>query len=225
MQQVMYQWPRLSHKNSLTQAEAKTLTGYLNFGQGFQPCFCGKSKVEIKAILEQFQQENKERKDRGASSLSTMRKIKHPSLSLSLLSLSLFFVCFFLFTINFFCLFCHVRLLRTSSKHTNYVVVVVVVDTRTTVVRRVIAVSWEKVNTVSLNGNKNVFQKCDTRRCSLQNGCRATKWVRNMTRQVRELAIVKSHDFKQRPDQSTNRKNSFKSCAFTLQANFLFTIA
>ena len=77
------------------------------------------------------------------------------------------------------CLFvCHVRLLRTSSKHTNYVVVVV--DTRTTVVRRVIAVSWEKVNTVSLNGNKNVFQKCDTRRCSLQNGCRATKWVRNM---------------------------------------------
>ena len=38
------------------------------------------------------------------------------------------------------CLFvCHVRLLRTSSKHTNYVVVVV--DTRTTVVRRVIAVS------------------------------------------------------------------------------------
>ena len=31
MQQAMYQWPRLSHKNSLTQAEAKTLTGYLNF--------------------------------------------------------------------------------------------------------------------------------------------------------------------------------------------------
>ena len=101
MQQAMCQWPRLSHKNSLTQAEAKTLTGYLNFWQGFQPCFCGKSKVEIKAALQQFQQENKERKDRWASSLSTMRKIKHPSLcslslslSLSLCSLCLF-VCFY----------------------------------------------------------------------------------------------------------------------------------
>ena len=87
MQQAMYQWPRLSHKNSLTQAEAKTLTGYLNFWQGFQ--------------LEQFQQENKERKDRGASSLSTMRKIKHPSLcslSLSLCSLSLFVSLFLSFS-------------------------------------------------------------------------------------------------------------------------------
>ena len=109
MQQAMYQWPRLSHKNSFTQAEAKTLTGYLNFWQGFQPCFCGKSKVEIKAILEQFQQDiisihNEENK--------TPLSLLSLSLSLSLLSLFVcLFVCLFVFTLNFFCLFCHVCLL------------------------------------------------------------------------------------------------------------------